>query len=238
MSFFLSHFPDSEGLQLKAEGDEELSSSCFTTPLSSPLPSRHASHAFLVESEFELTSSAPSESGYNGSADDGRSSSSELMDCKDLQHQCCGGDSSTSDNDDDGSKEDDRCIEMISSLPLSFLSACNDSGISVSDSTMGTPLDTPGADCRCAPVFLETLVSPTATSIDVSSTQLTSQPDKDFAAHQMAVEMRLSQSVHRAAWSGAGAVQEEQQSEEEDDDLESDDSMHNVPSYTFLQDKW
>ncbi len=233
----------SEELQLKAEGDEELSSSCFATPLSSPPPSRPASHIFLVESEFELTSSVPSESGYNGSADDGRSTSSEQTDCKELQQQCCGGSSSTSDNEDDGSKEEDSHIKMISSLPLCFLNSFNDSGISVSESAMGTPLNTPGADCRCAPVFLETLGSSTAASMEASLPLLDPLPDdEDCVAPRMTADMELSQCVHMATWSDA--IEEEQQAdeeeeeEEEDDDLEIDDSMHSVSSYTPLQYTW
>lgn len=220
------------------EGDEELSPSCFATPLSSPLPSRPASHVFLFESEFEPTSSAPSESGYNGSADDGRSTSSEQMDCKELQRCCDADSSSNSDNDDDGSKEENSCIETISSLPLSFLNSSNDSGISVSESTVGTPLDTPGADSHCAPVFLETSNSLTASSMEVSLPLLNPTPDGDCTVRQMTEETSLSQSVHETSWSDTSEVQEEQQTDEEDDDLESDDSMHNVPSHTPLQYAW
>lgn len=220
------------------QGDEELSSSCFATPLSSPLPSRPASHVFQFESEFELTSSAPSESGYNGSADDGRSTSSEQMDCKELQ-QCCDADSSSnSDNDDDGSKEENSRIETISSLPLSFLNSSNDSGISVSESTVDTPLDTPGADSRCAPVFPEMSNSLTASSMEVGLPLLSPTPLGDCTVHQMTVETSLSQSVHGMSWSDTNEVQEEQQTDEEDADLESDDSMHNVVSHTPLQYEW
>lgn len=213
------------------------------TPLSSPQPSRPASQIFLVESEFEHTSSAPSESGYNGSADDGRSTSSEQMDCKELQQQCCGEDSSTSDNEDEGSREEGSHMEMISSLPLCFLNSFNDSGISVSDSAMGTPLDTPGADCRCAPVFLETVGSSTAASMEASLPQFTALPDDEgCVAPGMKTEMELSQCMHLAAWSDAIKEElqadEEVEEEEDVDDLESDDSLHNVNSCTPLQYTW
>ena len=183
------------------------------------------------------------------------------MDCKELQQQCSGGSSSTSDNEDDGSKEEGSHIKMISSLPLCFLNSSNDSGISVSDSAVCTPLNTPGADCCRAPVFLETLGSSTAAGMEASLPLLTPPPDDDdCVAPRITAEMELSQCVHMATWSDA--IEEEQQAdkeeeeeeeedeeeeeedeeeEEEDDDddeLESDDSMHNVTSYTPLQYPW
>lgn len=214
--------------------DEDVSSSCFTTPLSSPLPSRPASHLFLFESELELTSSVPSESGYNGSADDARSISSEPTDCKELTHCCGGTDSSTaSDNENDGGKEEESSFEKISSLPLSLLSSLNDSGISVSDSPLGTPLDTPGADSHGAAVFPET-----SDNLTTSSVQVSCPPSLNSTDHQLTEETNTSHSTHMMEWSGANTVGEEQQSDEEDADLESEDSRHNSLPHTPLQYEW
>ena len=211
--------------------DEDVSSSCFTTPLASPLPSRPASHLFLFESELELTSSAPSESGYNGSADDARSVSSEPADCKELPHGSAG---AVSDDEDGGGDEEEDCfLEKTNSLPLVSLNISIDSGISVSESTLGTPLDTPSGDGNVTAVFLDT-----SDTLAASRLQISYGPSLNSTAHHLTEETNTSHSLHAIEWSGANTEEDQQQTDEEDADLESDDSLHNSPSHTPLEYEW
>ena len=110
--------------ELKEKGieEEEVNSSCFVTPLSSPLSSRPGSQTCLCVSECDPHLSSLSESDYPGSTDGYRSTSPEQF-----SHQLTDSSVITTDDGNDSS-----CDTLDG--PSLDSNGFNDSGISVSDS--------------------------------------------------------------------------------------------------------
>jgi hypothetical protein len=108
--------------EVEEEEEEEIGSSCFVTPLSSPLSSRPGSQACLCVSESDLVLSSLSESDYPGSTDDHRSTSPD----NDGHHFT---DSSVIATDDGN----DSCYDGFDGISVDC-NGFNDSGVSMSDS--------------------------------------------------------------------------------------------------------